>query len=94
MLTCALIVWLLQDLGDIQKNKNGLINKGQINNPSIYDFDLQIVELIKQIQELIRNNTQINKLECLKIDKRLDLTKKEWDKDSCSLSEHKWLGKK
>ena len=29
---------------------------------------------------------------CVKIDKRYDLTKIEWDKDNCSISEHKWIG--
>ena len=29
---------------------------------------------------------------CIKIDKRYDLTKIEWDKDNCSISEHKWVG--
>ena len=29
---------------------------------------------------------------CIKIDKRYDLTKIEWDKDNCSISEHNWLG--
>ena len=28
---------------------------------------------------------------CIKIDKRYDLTKIEWDKDNCSISEHKWI---
>ena len=72
MLTCALIVWLLQPL----------------------DWDQKSVRNTYLTETECKNNTQINKLECLKIDKRLDLTKKEWDKDSCSLSEHKWLGKK
>ena len=31
---------------------------------------------------------------CIKIDKRYDLTKTEWQKDNCSISEHKWVGKK
>ena len=64
---------LIKDLGNIQKNKNGLINKGQINNPSIYDFDLQIVELIKQIQELIRNNKQINLLHIEELNNDINL---------------------
>ena len=29
---------------------------------------------------------------CIKIDKRYDLTEIEWNKDNCSISEHKWLG--
>ena len=29
---------------------------------------------------------------CIKIDKRYDLTKIEWNKDNCSISEHKWIG--
>ena len=31
---------------------------------------------------------------CIKIDKRLYLTENEWNKDNCSISEHKWKGKK
>ena len=31
---------------------------------------------------------------CIKIDKRYDLTKTEWQKDNCSISEHEWQGKK
>ena len=31
---------------------------------------------------------------CLKIDKRRSLTNKEWLKDNCNLSEHKWIGDK
>ena len=31
---------------------------------------------------------------CAKIDKRRSLTKKEWNKDNCSLSEHSWVGDK
>ena len=31
---------------------------------------------------------------CIKIDKRYDLTKVEWQNDNCSISEHKWQGKK
>ena len=30
--------------------------------------------------------------QCLKIDKRKQLTYKEWKIDNCSLSEHKWTG--
>ena len=41
-----------------------------------------------------RKNEKIDSLQCIKIDKRLDLRKKEWQKDNCSLSEHKWNGKK
>ena len=29
---------------------------------------------------------------CIKIDKRYDLPKREWDKYNCSISEHKWIG--
>ena len=29
---------------------------------------------------------------CIKIDKRYNFTEKEWQKDNCSISEHKWKG--
>ena len=35
-----------------------------------------------------------NKNFCIKIDKRKNLTKLEWEKDNCSLSEHEWIGDK
>ena len=31
---------------------------------------------------------------CIKIDKRKQLTYKEWKVDNCSLSEHVWIGDK
>ena len=29
---------------------------------------------------------------CIEIDKRYNFTEKEWRKDNCSISEHKWKG--
>ena len=72
MLTCALIVWLLQPL---DRNKND-VRKTYLTESEC------------------RKNEKIDNLQCIKIDKRSDLTKKEWQKDNCSLSEHKWNGKK
>ena len=47
-------------------------------------------------------NTYLTKQECLKeikknykcieIDKRYGLTKQEWNKDSCNISDHIWVG--
>ena len=72
MLTCALIVWLLQPL----------------------DWNQKDVRKTYLTEAECRKNEKIDSLQCIKIDKRLDLTKKEWQKDNCSLSEHKWNGKK
>ena len=72
MLTCALIVWILQPL----------------------DWDKHSIRKTYLTETECKNIQQVNNSECLKIDKRLDLTKKEWTKDNCSLSEHKWVGKR
>ena len=72
MLTCALIVWILQPL----------------------DWDKQSIRKTYLTEIECKNIQQVNKSQCLKIDKRLDLTKKEWIKDNCSISEHKWMGKR
>ena len=71
MLTCALIVWLLQPLDWNQEN----LRKTYLTK----------IEC--------KNNLYIEDSQCIKIDKRKDLTKKEWAKDNCSLSEHEWTGK-
>ncbi len=71
MLTCALIVWILQ--------------------PENWDT-ITIRKTYLTRQECIVN--QKEKTECIKIDKRYDLTKKEWDDDNCSISEHEWKGSK
>ena len=68
MLTCALIVWILQ--------------------PSNFN-STELRETFLTEQECLSNN-----FSCIKIDKRYDLTKTEWQKDNCSISEHKWVGKK
>ena len=71
MLTCAIIVWVLQ--------------------PQVWDSNsLRKTYLTKQ--ECISN--QQKSFECIEIDKRYDLTKREWNKDNCSISEHEWIGKK
>ena len=43
-------------------------------------------------QECISNLS--NNYSCIKRDKRYDLTKSEWKKDNCNISEHKWEGGK
>ncbi len=69
MLTCALIVWILQ--------------------PNHWDASsLRKTYLTKQE---CKNNINKDSV-CFKIDKRYDLTKIEWAKDNCSISEHKWIG--
>ena len=71
MLTCALIVWVLQPLN--------------------FDYT-QLRETFLTEQEC-KNSVDKGSV-CIKIDKRYDLTKTEWQKDNCSISEHKWQGKK
>ena len=71
MLTCALIVWVLQP------------NDWQTSN--IRETFLTKQECIGSIKK---------NYQCIKIDKRYDLTQDEWLIDNCSISEHKWLGKK
>ena len=71
MLTCALIVWLLQPL----------------------DLDQEYLRKTYLTEIECKNNLYIENSQCIKIDKREDLTKKEWMKDNCSLSEHQWTGK-
>ena len=73
MLTCALIVWVLQPL-DWEKG-------------FLRETFLTETECIKNI-----NNLDEHKYSCIKIDKRKQLTYKEWIKDNCSLSEHEWVG--
>ncbi|MGY8989587.1 MAG: hypothetical protein ACKVJA_04965, partial [Flavobacteriales bacterium] len=51
---------LIKQLVNIQLEKNVLIDGGQINNPSISDFDLQIIQLSSNIKELINNSKQTN----------------------------------
>ena len=38
------------------------------------------------------NNIDDSTHVCIKIDKRIQLTYKEWNIDNCSLSEHEWNG--
>ena len=71
MLTCALIVWILQ--------------------PSNFN-STELRETFLTEHECLSNLS--NNFSCIKIDKRYDLTKTEWQKDNCSISEHKWVGKK
>lgn len=71
MLTCALIVWILQP----------------------QEWDKKIIRnTYLTEQECISAQTEY--FQCLKIDKRYSLTKQEWEKDNCKISEHKWLGTK
>tara|TARA_B100000686_G_C16059931_1_gene604130 strand:+ start:64 stop:279 length:216 start_codon:yes stop_codon:yes gene_type:complete len=71
MLTCALIVWILQP----------------------EDFKPTDLRKTFLTQQECKSNQKDN-TKCLKIDKRYSLTEREWKKDNCSISEHKWLGKK
>jgi hypothetical protein len=70
MLTCALIVWLLQP----------------------ENFDTNYLRNTYLTEQECKNKLKSGFI-CLKIDKRYDLTKKEWNKDNCSVSEHKWIGR-
>ena len=69
MLTCALIVWVLNPFN---------WDKNTIRNSYLTEIECKKV--------------QSDSNYCLKIDKRYDFSKKEWDIDNCSISEHKWLG--
>ena len=71
MLTCALIVWILE-LSNFKST--------------------ELRETFLTEQECLLNLS--NNFSCIKIDKRYDLIKTEWQKDNCSISEHKWVGKK
>ncbi len=51
---------LIRKLVDVQIEKDILVNGGQIDNPSIEDFNLKIVQLSKNIKELINNSKQTN----------------------------------
>ena len=53
---------LIKQLVNIQLEKNVLIEGGQYNNPSISDFDLQLVQLSKNIKEVITNSRQSNQI--------------------------------
>ena len=70
MLTCALIVWVLQPLNwDEEIIRKSFLTKNEC------------------LKELNVGNQM-----CIKIDKRKQLTYKEWKIDNCSLSEHEWMG--
>ena len=51
---------LVRQLVNIQLEKNVLIDGGQINNPSIADFDLQLNQLSLNIKEVILNSRNSN----------------------------------
>lgn len=70
MLTCALIVWILQ--------------------PN--HWDSYLIRNTYLTEQECKNKIEKDTV-CIKIDKRFDLTKAEWAKDNCSISEHKWIGK-
>ena len=72
MLTCALIVWILQPF---------VWNKDIPRNTFLTES-----ECIKELN--------ITTHSCIRIDKRKQLTYKEWKIDNCSLSEHDWAGTK
>ena len=64
---------LIKQLVKIQLEKNVLIDGGQINNPSISDFDLQIIQLSKNIKELIHNSKQTNLIIIHDLNSRINL---------------------
>ena len=70
LLTCALIVWVLQPINWTEE--------------VVRETFLTENECVREL------NTETH--QCLKIDKRKQLTYKEWKIDNCSLSEHKWTG--
>ena len=51
---------MVKKLVNIQLEKNVLIDGGQINNPSIDDFDLQLNQLTLNINEIIKNSRKSN----------------------------------
>ena len=51
---------MVKKLVNIQLEKNVLIDGGQINNPSIGDFDLQLNQLTLNINEIIKNSRNSN----------------------------------
>ncbi|MAR39438.1 MAG: hypothetical protein CMD22_01905 [Flavobacteriales bacterium] len=51
---------LIKQLVSIQLEKNVLIDGGQINNPSVKDFDLQLNQLSINIKEVILNSKKSN----------------------------------
>ena len=71
MLTCALIVWLLQP----------------------YNWDTNYLRNTYLTEKECKNKITTGYI-CIEIDKRYNLTEAEWAKDNCSISEHKWIGKK
>ena len=62
-----------------------------ILQPDNFDTS-QLRETFLTEQECLSNVT--SNYSCTKIDKRYDLTKVEWQKDNCSISEYEWQGKK
>ncbi len=75
MLTCAIIVWMLQPIEWSQYIHN--------NHRELHLTEAGCYK---------KNNNK--EMHCKKIDKRIDLTFEEWEKDVCSLSEHRWVGQK
>ena len=51
---------MVKKLVNIQLEKNVLIDGGQINNPSIVDFDLRLNQLTLNIIEIIKNSRNSN----------------------------------
>ena len=60
-ITNASLNELIRQLTSIQLEKNILIDGGQINNPSVSDFNIQISQLSKNIKELIVNSKNSNR---------------------------------
>ncbi len=64
---------LVRQLVNIQLEKNVLIDGGQINNPSIADFDLQLNQLSLNIKEVILNSRNSNNIIIKDLNSRIAL---------------------
>ena len=60
--TDPMLVELIRDRAKQQRDRNKLIEGGQINNPSISDFNLEIAALSREIKEFFNNSKQTNRL--------------------------------
>lgn len=80
MLTCSLIVWVLMH-DNWEKN---------IPRKSFLTSQECLIEKINSK----KNKNNSNSWHCIEIDKRDSFLWEEWEMDVCSLSEHKWNGKK
>lgn len=64
---------LVRQLVSIQLEKNVLIDGGQINNPSVKDFDLQLNQLSLNIKEVILNSKKSNSIIIKDLNRRISI---------------------